>query len=89
MSESQGLITVDRLADTFDRIDSQGKGFISHQDLHNLLGEAYTEEVIDNMIKEGDFKQNGQVDFDEFLQFMMGDTDETGGKGDEKGEMKT
>ena len=37
-SESQGLITHDRLRDTFDRIDSSGKGYIVHDDLKNILG---------------------------------------------------
>mmetsp|Transcript_7902 Transcript_7902/g.8712 ORF Transcript_7902/g.8712 Transcript_7902/m.8712 type:complete len:778 (+) Transcript_7902:100-2433(+) len=77
-SENQGLITVDRLADTFDRIDSQGKGYITHEDLQILLGGNYSIEMVDNMIEEGDFKKNGQVDFDEFLQFMIGETEVSG-----------
>eukprot|EP00551_Chaetoceros_affinis_P011130 CAMPEP_0203667244 /NCGR_PEP_ID=MMETSP0090-20130426/4119_1 /ASSEMBLY_ACC=CAM_ASM_001088 /TAXON_ID=426623 /ORGANISM="Chaetoceros affinis, Strain CCMP159" /LENGTH=929 /DNA_ID=CAMNT_0050531357 /DNA_START=665 /DNA_END=3454 /DNA_ORIENTATION=- len=69
-SESQGLITYDRLTDTFDRIDSSGKGYILHDDLKNILGENYNKETVDKMIEEGDFKKNGQVDFEEFLQLM-------------------
>lgn len=72
-AESQGLITIDRLEDSFDRIDRQGKGFISHDDLHYILGGNYSKETVDEMIKEGDFNKNGQIDFDEFVQLMIGD----------------
>ena len=70
-AKSQGLITYDRLADSFDRIDRKGKGFISHDDLKHILGENYTKEIVDSMIEEGDIKKNGQVDFEEFVQLMM------------------
>lgn len=69
-SESQDLITHDRLEDSFDRIDSTGKGYISHDDLKNILGENHTKEAVNKMIEEGDFKKNGKIDFDEFLQLM-------------------
>merc|ERR1739844_228601 len=69
-SESQGLITHDRLRDTFDRIDSSGKGYIVHDDLGSILGGNYDKEAVDKMIEEADFKKNGQVDFEEFLQLM-------------------
>jgi calcium-dependent protein kinase len=79
LSETHGLITHDRLADSFDRIDSTGKGFIIHDDLKNILGENYTKETADKMIEEGDFKKNGQIDFDEFCQLLEGNADENNG----------
>ena len=69
--ESQGLVTMERLAESFDRIDSDGKGFISHDDLKKVLGDDYNEELVNGMIEEADFKKNGQVDYDEFLQLMF------------------
>jgi Ca2+-binding EF-hand superfamily protein len=56
---------MERLADAFDRLDSDGKGYISKDDLKNLLGTDYNEEKVNRMIEEADFKKNGQVDYDE------------------------
>lgn len=90
LSESQGLITIDRLEDSFDRIDSFGKGYITHEDLQHIMGDNYQKEVVDKMIEEGDFKKNNQVDFEEFIQLMMGDTTEVTEKEEiEDGECST
>ncbi len=75
LAETQGLITYDRLEDTFDRIDRHGKGYISHDDLKHILGQNYTRETVDQMIEEGDMKKNGQIDFEEFVQLMIDDDD--------------
>jgi len=75
LAESHGLVTTDRLSDAFDRIDTNGKGFITHDDLKAILGENYKEGVVENMIKEADFKKNGKVDYDELLQLMFGEED--------------
>ena len=71
LAESQGLVTMDRLAEAFDRIDSKGKGYISHDDLKMVLGKDYDKDTVDRMIKEGDFKQNNQVDYEELLRLMF------------------
>jgi len=73
LAESQGLVTMERLAEAFDRIDSDGKGFISHDDLKEVLGDDYDQNLVDQMIQEADFKKNGQVDYEEFLELMFGD----------------
>mmetsp|Transcript_4531 Transcript_4531/g.6865 ORF Transcript_4531/g.6865 Transcript_4531/m.6865 type:complete len:275 (-) Transcript_4531:431-1255(-) len=73
--EGHGLITMERLADAFDRIDIGGKGYISHDDLKELLGRDYNHAVVDKMIQEADFKKNGQVDYEEFLQLMFEDVE--------------
>jgi len=75
LAESHGLVTTDRLSDAFDRIDQNGKGYISHDDLKAILGENYKEEVANKMIEEGDFKKNGKIDYDELLQLMYGEED--------------
>mmetsp|Transcript_4229 Transcript_4229/g.2516 ORF Transcript_4229/g.2516 Transcript_4229/m.2516 type:complete len:84 (+) Transcript_4229:3-254(+) len=71
-----GLVSMDRLSDAFDRIDAEGKGYISHGDLKNILGENYSKDVVDEMIEEGDFKKKGLVDFNEFVQLMTMDAEE-------------
>lgn len=73
LAEGAGLVTMERVSDAFDRIDSDGKGFISHNDLKNILGENYSTDTVENMIREGDFKNNGRIDFDEFVQLMFED----------------
>mmetsp|Transcript_12801 Transcript_12801/g.19847 ORF Transcript_12801/g.19847 Transcript_12801/m.19847 type:complete len:409 (+) Transcript_12801:72-1298(+) len=78
LAESQGLITKDRLAEAFDRIDKEGKGYISHDDLKMVLGKDYDKKKVDAMIKEADFKKNGQVDYEELLELMFDDLDEGG-----------
>jgi len=75
LSESHGLVTMNRLAEAFDRIDSEGKGYITHDDLRAILGKDYDKSIVDQMIKEADFKNNGQVDFEELLQLMYEDTE--------------
>ena len=76
VAESHNLITMERLADSFDRIDSQGKGFISKDDLCAILGSDFSEDVINEMIDEADYKKNGQIDYDEFLRLMFDDTND-------------
>lgn len=71
--ESQGLITMEHLADAFDRLDSSGKGYISKDDLRNILGVDCNENLVNRMMDEADIKKNGQIDYDEFLRLMFED----------------
>ena len=69
--ESQGMITQERLADAFDRLDSDGKGYINKDDLKNILGAEYNTELVDKMIDEAGYTKNGQIDYDKFLRLMF------------------
>lgn len=73
LAESQGLVTKDRLAEAFDRIDAEGKGYISHDDLKMVLGKDYDQQTVNRMIEEADFKKNGQVDYEELMRLMFVD----------------
>ena len=73
LAESHGLVTLDRLTEAFDRIDTDGKGYITHDDLKTILGKDYDKETVDQMIEEGDFKKNGKIDYEELLQLMFTD----------------
>jgi calcium-dependent protein kinase len=73
LAESQGLVTMDRLAEAFDRIDREGKGYISHDDLKMVLGKDYDHETVNRMIEEGDFKKNDKIDYEELLKLMFED----------------
>lgn len=71
--ESQGLLTMEKLADAFDRIDSDGKGFISRKDLNTFLGKDYEEELVQKMIEEAGADEDGNINYDEFLKLMFQD----------------
>ena len=73
LSESHGLVTMDRLTEVFDRIDTEGKGYITHEDLKSMLGSGYDKETVDKMIKEADANNNGRIDYDELMQLMFSD----------------
>jgi len=74
VAESQGLITLELLQEAFDRIDSEGKGFISRGDLRSILGKDADEDKINAMIKEaGLFTKDGKIYYDDFLQLMFKD----------------
>ena len=78
LAEGAGLVTMERISDAFDRIDHEGKGYISHQDLKKILGDNYRKEVAEEMIEEGDFKKNGRIDYDEFIHLMTDEGDAVG-----------
>ena len=52
---------------------NRGKGYITHQDLKEMLGSDYDKDTVDKMIEEGDFKKNNQIDYEELLQYMFAD----------------
>merc|ERR1711998_2716 len=68
--EVMGLSREESLLEAFDRLDSDDSGFITKDNLKEILGSAYKPVDVDRMIDEADFKQNGKVDQDEFLQMM-------------------
>jgi len=64
---------MEHLAEAFDRINADGKGFISRNDLKGLFITNYKKEVVDKMIEEADYKKNNQIDYDEFPRLMFAD----------------
>lgn len=61
------LLTRDRIRDAFQRMDVDGTGFITRQNLKVLLGDEWTPEKVEAMMAEVDAKGDGRIDFDEFL----------------------
>ena len=68
--ETQGAIEEYRLAEAFDAIDSDDSGYISRENLRNILGDRSDEKLIDQLIAEADFRKDGRVSYEEFLQFF-------------------
>jgi len=54
----------------FRRIDEDGNGFITHDELSKLFNWTLSEELIKNMIKEIDENKDGQISFKEFVKAM-------------------
>ncbi|CAJ0948527.1 unnamed protein product, partial [Mesorhabditis belari] len=57
----------------FQVFDKDGNGFISAKELRHVmtsLGEALTEEEVDEMIDEADVNGDGQVNYEEFVAMM-------------------
>ena len=63
--EAQGAISEERLAEAFDRLDSDDSGFISAENLREILGNDFPKEEIDAIIKEA--SNNGSISYSDFL----------------------
>jgi Ca2+-binding EF-hand superfamily protein len=63
--EAQGAISEERLAEAFDRLDSDDSGFISAENLREILGNDFPMEEIDAIIK--DASNHGSISYSDFL----------------------
>lgn len=72
--EVKGCIEEERIAEAFDRLDSDESGYISPQDLHDLLV-GYSEKEIHALISEADTDNDGQISFDEFKKIFNKQTE--------------
>jgi len=55
----------------FDKVDTDKDGSINKKELKKILkglGEAFTDEAVDDMVKIADVNGDGKIQFDEFLQ---------------------
>jgi hypothetical protein len=66
--ETQGTIEEYRLAEAFDLMDVDDSGYISRENLKHILGDHTDERYIDQLIAEADFKRDGRISYEEFLQ---------------------
>ena len=66
--EAQGTIEEYRLAEAFDMLDDDDSGYISKENLKRLLGEKTDDVYIERLIAEADFKRDGRISYEEFLQ---------------------
>jgi calcium-dependent protein kinase len=71
--EARGRITEERLADAFDRLDSDDSGYISRENFRSILGNDYSEEKVDQFLKEADENGDGVISFQEFMKFFRKD----------------
>ena len=62
--EARGAIEEERLAEAFDRLDSDDSGYISFENLRSLLGSEWNQERIENLIREADTNRDGKSECD-------------------------
>jgi len=70
VAESQGLITQERLIETFDRLDSDNSGFITVDNLREILGTDFDDEVVAELVKGADENSDGRIDYEEFCKIV-------------------
>jgi hypothetical protein len=66
--EARGAISEERLAEAFDRLDSDDSGFISAENLIEMLGPDFPRHEIDEILQEATLNNRNQVSYSEFLQ---------------------
>lgn len=65
--EARGAISEERLAEAFDRIDSDDSGYISVENLRDMLGDDFAVEELEAIIKEADLTNDNRISYAEFL----------------------
>jgi calcium-dependent protein kinase len=74
--EAHGAIDEERLAEAFDRIDSDDSGYITVSDLRAFLGQDIPQSYIEKIISEADIVNDHRVSYEEFLELWDKDADE-------------
>eukprot|EP00934_Nitzschia_sp_Nitz4_P009132 Nitzschia sp. Nitz4//scaffold133_size116822//53772//55998//NITZ4_003806-RA/size116822-snap-gene-0.3-mRNA-1//1//CDS//3329535393//9122//frame0 len=65
--EAHGEVSEERIADAFDRLDSDDSGYISVQNILDFLGETISEEFADVIIEEADVTKDHRISYKEFM----------------------
>lgn len=65
--EARGAISEERLAEAFDRLDSDDSGKISAENLAEILGKDFPREEIEEIIAEADLTKDNTISYAEFL----------------------
>eukprot|EP00980_Cylindrotheca_fusiformis_P002965 scaffold683_cov124-Cylindrotheca_fusiformis.AAC.34 len=65
--EARGAISEERLAEAFDRLDSDDSGYISAENLGEILGQDFPADEINSIIREADITKDGRISYAEFL----------------------
>ncbi|CAM9401899.1 unnamed protein product, partial [Ectocarpus sp. 13 AM-2016] len=68
--EARGYIEEESLKDAFERLDVDSTGFISRDNLKEVLGKTYDNGLIDKMLEEGDSSMSGSIEWEDFLIMM-------------------
>ena len=68
-------------AQAFSRIDAEGTGFITTEDIDAVLAQhGWSRHSVEAMLASADLNNDGRIDYYEFLTLMRGSNDDDGGK---------
>ena len=65
--EAHGAISESRLAEAFDRLDCDDSGYITPENLMEILGENVPRDEIDAIIEEADLTNDSRVSYSDFM----------------------
>lgn len=63
----------ERIRDAFSRLDVDGTGYITRENLKEVMGDDWTTDLADQFFVEADTKGDGRIDFEEFMAAMTKD----------------
>lgn len=63
MAQARGLIAEDRIAEAFDRLDSDDSGYISKANLKGFLGDDISDAEIDKIMADADTDADGKISY--------------------------
>merc|ERR1719181_2288994 len=56
----------------FNRLDKDSSGYITLDNLKQVLGDSHNGEDVEKLLKEADFSGDGQISYEEFLMYLEG-----------------
>jgi Ca2+-binding EF-hand superfamily protein len=65
--EAHGSISEERIAEAFDRLDSDDSGYITVENLEDILGDEISKDYVHAIIDEADIVRDHQISYKEFL----------------------
>ena len=63
----------DKIVEAFHRLDTDHSGFISKDNLREILGDDLDDAALDRLIADADFLKDGKINLDEFRRVMHGE----------------
>jgi len=60
----------DLLLATFKRFDTDDSGYITKENLLEVLGESFDGAEVDDLMREADFSNDGKISYQEFIEYL-------------------
>jgi calcium-dependent protein kinase len=68
--DTRGRVETERIAEAFDRLDTDKKGAITKQNLRSALGENVSDHVLSEILEEVDAQEEGEVTYEKFMELF-------------------
>mmetsp|Transcript_2717 Transcript_2717/g.3852 ORF Transcript_2717/g.3852 Transcript_2717/m.3852 type:complete len:369 (+) Transcript_2717:108-1214(+) len=65
--QATGIVSEERVAEAFDRLDSDESGYITAENLYDILGVDVPKRYIEQIIHESDLHHHHRITYDDFL----------------------